>query len=556
MVGFTLDFSKTAIRCLSSLFTGVFMISILSGCAAILGSSTQTNLISQTPGTDISVACTWQFGSQDHQLMGKDTVKLKVKNARNYVVKQECPGYKTELTPLEPTRPNPGRAVAFITTGIIDLVFFNLIGGGVFDNMSEETQMGILIPSFFIGISGWWILPMGPKKLHDKEYVLPKLMPIPKQKEDEKNILMDLAAINLEEGKIHWKYYESMHHYRKGNPMHGSSSGKKINYENSYFVEDLNELLIKYGYGDTTKRLMPNSSNTLRLRTTISEYSTTVAGSTYFVELSTHWSLHDYYDKSEKMFADIHSSSKWISNVTPSDDEIHDLIADALDNAMIQFLNSDRMKELIKNDEQLLKEVQSKWENKTLVNKDPARSVPEAANAVVTLKTKDGHGSGCIISADGWIVTNYHVVGDTGGKVVVLYEDESKDTGIVVRSNSLLDLALIKTNPRHCNALKISPAKTFELGLEVYAIGTPKDLNLGQTVSRGIISGKRKMDDKVFIQTDVSVNSGNSGGALITKEGVLLGVVNAKLKGEGVEGIAFAIPAYYILEGLKVKFSE
>jgi len=86
----------------------------------------------------------------------------------------------------------------------------------------------------------------------------------------------------------------------------------------------------------------------------------------------------------------------------------------------------------------------------------------------------------------------------------------------------------------------------------VYAIGTPSDIELGQTLSKGIISGKRLFNQKQYIQTDVSINSGNSGGALIDPQGNLLGIISAKIVGVGIEGLGFAIPIKYINESLVV----
>lgn len=84
-------------------------------------------------------------------------------------------------------------------------------------------------------------------------------------------------------------------------------------------------------------------------------------------------------------------------------------------------------------------------------------------------------------------------------------------------------------------------------------MGTPTAEDLSQTISKGIISGIRKTDgDKKLIQTDASINAGNSGGAIIDKDGLVIGVVSSKLKGFGIEGVAFGIPSYEIFERLKI----
>ncbi len=81
-------------------------------------------------------------------------------------------------------------------------------------------------------------------------------------------------------------------------------------------------------------------------------------------------------------------------------------------------------------------------------------SVPDAAKSFATLKTKEGHGSGCLISKDGLILTNYHVVGDSPSWAPLLFEDGAKDSGIVVRVYPEYDLALIKINTPKLKPLK------------------------------------------------------------------------------------------------------
>ena len=93
----------------------------------------------------------------------------------------------------------------------------------------------------------------------------------------------------------------------------------------------------------------------------------------------------------------------------------------------------------------------------------------------------------------------------------------------------------------------------LEIGEEVYAIGTPEDMSLNQSVSKGIVSGFRN-DGQSFIQTDVSINRGNSGGPLLDAKSNVIGVVTAKLVGMGTEGIGFAIPIQSALDALNVEF--
>ncbi len=183
-------------------------------------------------------------------------------------------------------------------------------------------------------------------------------------------------------------------------------------------------------------------------------------------------------------------------------------------------------------------------------------NLQEAVKAVVTVKTPDGHGSGCILSNDGYFVTNYHVISDNnGGDVEVIFSNGDTTKAEYIRSNAEYDLALFKIKKQGSyKCLHLSLSKDINIGSEVFAIGTPEDIELGQTLTKGIISGQRKVGEKQIIQTDVSINPGNSGGALVTKDGTLLGVVNAKIVGISIQGIGFAIPAHYIQDALKVEF--
>ncbi len=89
----------------------------------------------------------------------------------------------------------------------------------------------------------------------------------------------------------------------------------------------------------------------------------------------------------------------------------------------------------------------------------------------------------------------------------------------------------------------------------MYTIGAPKSIELGQSISAGIISNERNNNNNVLLQLGMSVNAGNSGGPLFNKDGVLDGVVCAKLIGENTEGVAFAIPSYLIQGYLNIKYN-
>ncbi len=171
--------------------------------------------------------------------------------------------------------------------------------------------------------------------------------------------------------------------------------------------------------------------------------------------------------------------------------------------------------------------------------------------AVVTIETEDGHGSGFLISNDGYLITNEHVV--SGEKrVKVKFEQGFTLEGLVVKTNLDFDLALVKVEATDLPALSIGNDEGLMLGEEIFAIGTPLDASLGQSVSRGILSGRREFNEMQFLQTDVSINPGNSGGPLIDDTGSVVGVATMKIAGKGLEGLGFGVPISIVLRELNI----
>ncbi len=183
------------------------------------------------------------------------------------------------------------------------------------------------------------------------------------------------------------------------------------------------------------------------------------------------------------------------------------------------------------------------------------KSVNQLLEAVVTIETDDGHGSGCFLSEDGYIVSNHHVAGVKTKKLKVILNDGSEYAAELVRSDAYSDLALLKiSSDRKFKFLQAKKESKVRLGDKVRVIGTPADPQLGQTLTAGIISSLRKNNKLDLIQTDAHISPGNSGGALINANGDLVGIVSSKAMGIITEGIGFAIPVKYINERLNVNF--
>jgi len=168
-------------------------------------------------------------------------------------------------------------------------------------------------------------------------------------------------------------------------------------------------------------------------------------------------------------------------------------------------------------------------------------------------KIPQGVGSGVIISDDGYIVTNNHVVSDERGEdadeVLVGLTDGRELEASIVGRDPLTDVAILKVDADDLPFIKIADSDTIEVGDVVFAIGNP--MGVGLTVTQGIISAKNRSIGiygeggyESFIQTDASINPGNSGGALIDSNGRLIGVNSAILSRTGGNiGIGFAIPS-------------
>jgi len=163
-------------------------------------------------------------------------------------------------------------------------------------------------------------------------------------------------------------------------------------------------------------------------------------------------------------------------------------------------------------------------------------------------------GSGFIVSADGYILTCHHVVGEAMKLEVVL--GEKKYPATIVKSDEKTDLALIKIDAQGLKPLRIGNSDLTRRQEEVWAFGFPLGTELGTdvTTTKGTITAIRTRDGQKAFQTDAAINLGNSGGPLVNNRGEVIGIVNMKVFAQfgGVEGIAFAVPVATALPFLKM----
>ena len=196
---------------------------------------------------------------------------------------------------------------------------------------------------------------------------------------------------------------------------------------------------------------------------------------------------------------------------------------------------------------------------------EAVEGVEQVKHSVVVIEVKTsnggGTGTGIIMTQDGYIATNHHVI-EGATKIKVTFYDGTVMSAEFIGSSEMDDLGVIKVNARGLPAATFADSNNCYVGQTVYAIGTPAGPDFGWTTTKGIISYKNRevkmYDDRDgtlqkklrLLQMDANVNPGNSGGPLVNTKGEVVGVVSMKLA-DGYEGIGFAIPSDGAIEILE-----
>ncbi len=163
-------------------------------------------------------------------------------------------------------------------------------------------------------------------------------------------------------------------------------------------------------------------------------------------------------------------------------------------------------------------------------------------------KTPDGQGTGIIISSDGYIVTNSHVVGDSRDmyNYLILDEKGKKYAARVVGFDTRTDIAVLKINAKNLKPVSFAGISEIQIGDDIIAVGNPGGIKFQNSLTKGIISAKNRIlpnSSVEYIQTDAAINPGNSGGPLCNLYGQVVGITTAKINSSMYEGMGFAIPA-------------
>jgi S1-C subfamily serine protease len=185
-------------------------------------------------------------------------------------------------------------------------------------------------------------------------------------------------------------------------------------------------------------------------------------------------------------------------------------------------------------------------EIKAETSSDFSGIIENELKGVVTIKTDISQGTGFIITEEGYIVTNYHVM--QGAKAAGIFTYDSEQYLVqMIGQNTALDIALLKINENNLHSLELGDSDDVKVGEKVIAIGNP--LGLSFTATEGIISARDREGSNGFpyyFQIDVPLNPGNSGGPLINTKGKVIGINNFKVS--GAESLGFALESNIVRE--------
>lgn len=508
----------------------IFAVFILSGCASILNPKMQKVLVS----TGVDNATVYIDNKKEGTGSMVPTKMVRDGKARQLKIERE--GCKDEYLSVMQNKKSPLYILSIVPFGVLCYPMF-------YDN--------------------------GPKSYDYYGMVLSSApLPIKKRQEGQKYMFLTKSGFNIK--KENFKIGENSYkNHLKGKkpytkpyePMQKQGETNAYDIQNSIYTDYINDILKANGYVDTVNKVFKDYSNSVYVEAevvslTFTEinsnrvFNTIHYASCIDATANIKWKVMDVYDQVLYTVETESKSGTFSTNFYQEGTYIKKSLEDLLLTSFLQMVNKPEVQTILKIEEI----AEAAQEQIKLVKPSvTTTSVELAKSATATIKCKKGFGSGCVISQDGYILTNYHVVaGETDFQV--LTDDERTLPAKLVRYNTASDLALIKVDASFNAAYVLSTEKNYGISDEVFAIGTPTSIELGQTISKGIISSIRKVRKSEFIQTDVSVNSGNSGGALIKKNGELIGVVNSKVKGLGVEGIAFCIPSSIVFSALNLGY--
>jgi len=465
---------------------------------------------------------------------GMDSVQLALANAEPYhLVRFERDGHLPDVVPVLPSRRNP---LKWLDAGLTLAGIVGIAAGIPGD------QTGLIVGGFFTAFYNGIGLLFPPKKVYGKRLDGPDLIALPEHTKGQPMVDIHTVDLAIDSGRYEWTYYEDFNAYLEGRDNYLSGDEDEVKLEDSNLDAEPRQLLIDQGFLPESQTLFDDLEQT-ELSCTIEHVMEHRAGGMLRYDVGSAWAIHNPYAMDTDT-VHMTTSSTW-SGFVIGEGLRRDLLSDCISRGLVRVLKGETE---LQWEAEAARDVESEWKAgwDTLAFQPQfggERRISETLDAVVTITSENGHGSGCILNADGWIVTNHHVVDDTTARHQVHFSDGRSLLAELIRWDPVVDVALLKVDTTGLDALALRPADMpIDIGDPVYAVGTPYDQGLDATVTRGIISSRRGQGMKQRLQTDVPISPGNSGGALLDEDGRWIGVVNAKLVAFEVDGIGFAIP--------------
>ena len=527
------------------------LIVLATGCSALNRNTRSTVRIDDAQAQDIRLlkdAWDWSTGFH-YQPIGEGVGTVVLNNTEAvHLIRMERPGHYPDVQPLFPQQLNPMKFA-----DAAGLIASSAIGGLALGSFEQ--------PKLAIAAFGTAALSAGgifskPRKVFARSYSFAPLKPYPIAQPERPPLRVEGFHMDIPEGGHSWMYFQNIERYEDNRVEFISSSDEPVQIEYSNLDEDLNDALKMQGFFPEMMDGMFHKGDAILLDGQLFEVNEHRVQGIVRYNLKTAWWLYNAFGLETDTVV-IENQSNWSLYNFSDPGFDRDLIAEAMVESMFLAIEKPTLQKRLERIENLEEEWKKDWQTLSLPgNAQPAGKVASALESVVTVAADDGHGSGCIISSNGYIVTNQHVVSDTDLPYTVYFNSGASSAAEIVRYHPVYDLALLKVDTTGLTPFALDMSEAINVGEEAYAMGTPYDIDLGASVTKGIISGKRKDGERTLIQTDVSISPGNSGGALINAEGVLIGVVNEKVLGLGVEGIGFAIPTHVIEEALSIKFQN
>ena len=576
----------------------ILVMIICSGCSVMYTSKNQKKVTITVPSDRTKI-----FVDGALEGIGTTTFKTRKDGIKQIVLR--TPGYKDNYYVMIPTRRPPAFWVGIAN----DILFFPIIPTFIYDMIMDHKHIkthgyelnndydltGKIMRKKpgdkFIRLSRIKIDLKGDQKLVRYHFrINRKTM----KKIDEKMTQLEDKRAK-KEYKDNEKLSKKEQEWLKG-------SDAQLRYDQIAFSHSISQTLRSSGYVDTVNKVFRDENNTIVLEgkiTKISVFEIQYRGLNfvhrylrdnsietsqaillnnnwhnllyrqvwniyYKVKIEMTWYIKNRYGekldsiKAKEVSGDFLLDNYMKARTRAEEEEINtvdQMIGDAVENSYLNLFNNKSFKKYMPSSPDA-----PKSSDPPLRMQKPAEIVKnntDAALASVIIKREDGvHGSGFAVSQDGYIITVYHLIASTNpGKpedVEIVTSDGEEQYAKVVRVNKEKDIALLKINYDFKKAFLLSNEKTFKLMENVFTVGAPKSLELGQTVTSGVLSNERNANNCHLLQLNMALNSGSSGGPLFNAQGVLSGVVVSKLTGTNTEGIGFAIPSYLIGDYINV----